>query len=112
MAWTQWRKLADRKHYYADRLDWGGPCCYELALGGPRGGIEYIVYSGEAKNERARMVAHARCKSHLGKTIRRHLQMGWTLYYRAISRRTKRKAKRTQDNLLSRFRYSWNRIGQ
>ncbi len=51
-TWTDWRKIADRRSWYDDTLDWDGPACYELAIGGPRGGNLKIVYLGETSNEK------------------------------------------------------------
>lgn len=33
---------------------------------------------------------------------------GWTLYYRAVACRSKRSARKLQDNLLRKFEYDWN----
>jgi hypothetical protein len=69
MPWTDWRKIADRNSYFSEVLYWDGPCCYELALGGPRGGIRFIIYTGETRNERQRMLAYGRHGSHLSKIL-------------------------------------------
>jgi hypothetical protein len=39
MGWTKWRKIADKKYWYGDEFDYEGPVCYELEIGGPRGGV-------------------------------------------------------------------------
>ena len=107
-AWTRWRRIASHREWYDDELDWDGPACYELGLGGPRGGIKHIVYVGETVNERTRVVAYARDGSHLASIIRSHLKDGWVLYYRAQSKRSKAAAVRMQDSLLARYDYDWN----
>jgi hypothetical protein len=108
MAWTHWRKIADRKHWFPDTLDWDGPACYELALAGPRGGSCTIVYVGETTNERTRLVAYASHGSHLSRIIAQHLRMGWHLHYRAQAKESKADAVRMQNSLLARFEYEWN----
>jgi len=69
-AWTDWRKVADKKSWYDDQLDWDGPACYELAIGGDRGGNIKIVYVGETGNERRRVIAYASHGSHLRRESR------------------------------------------
>ena len=107
-AWTQWRKIADRNHWFDDALDWDGPACYELALAGPRGGNLRIVYVGETINECKRVIAYASHGSHLADIIRRHLNKGWHLFYRAQQRPSKQAAVLMQNNLLAEFDYDWN----
>ena len=106
--WTRWRKIADRRAWFDDELDWDGPTCYELAVAGPRGGDLRIVYVGETKNEKRRMVAYASHGSHLSEIIHSHLKCGWHLYYRARAAPSKEQAVRMQDNLLGRWDYDWN----
>ena len=108
MGWTNWRKIADRDEWFSDELDHDGPACYELAIGGPRGGDIRPVYVGETGNERKRVVAYASHGSHLSKIIARHLKDGWCLYYRAQAKPTKKAAKVMQDRLLAEFDYDWN----
>ena len=107
-AWTQWRKIADRNHWFSDELDWDRPACYELAIGGPRGGGLKVVYVGETINESKRVVAYASHGSHLAKTIQWHLKQGWNLFYRAQTKGSKQEAVRMQNNLLAEFDYDWN----
>ena len=107
-AWTQWRKIADRNYWFDDVLDWDGPACYELAVGGPRGGNLRIVYVGETKSESRRVIAYALHGSHLAKIIEWHLKRGWHLFYRAQTKNSKREAVRMQNNLLAEFDYDWN----
>lgn len=109
MAWTSWRKVADRNEWYSDQFDWDGPACYELGLAGPRGGDLQPVYVGETKNEQARIAAYASHGSHLSPLIDYHLRQGWALWYRAQSKPSKAAAVRMQDSLLARFKYDWNR---
>ena len=81
--WTCWRKIADSYQWYGDELDWDGPACYKLAIGGPRGGDLRIVYVGETACERNRIIAYASHGSHLSEIIARHLKQGLHLFYRA-----------------------------
>jgi len=105
-----WRKIADRKHWYDESFDWQGAACYELALGGPRGGVRHIVYVGETKNEKSRIAKYARSGSHKSRIIDQHLRDGWCLYYRAQIKRSKNEAVAMQNSLLKRFDYDWNMI--
>lgn len=107
-AWTAWRKIADRKHWYGEELDWDGPACYELAIGGPRRGNLEIVYVGETSNEKRRVATYASNGSHLAIVVASHLREGWHLYYRAQAKNSKGDAKAMQDRLLGRFDYPWN----
>jgi len=107
-SWTSWRRIANRREWFDDALDWDGPACYELGLGGPRGGVRHIVYVGETSNERTRVIAYARSGSHLARIIATHLRDGWVLYYRAQSKASKAAAVRMQNSLLGRHRYDWN----
>ena len=106
--WTNWRRIADRSTWYPELLDWDGPACYELAIGGARGGNRQIVYVGETLNERKRIVAYARDGSHLSEIIHDHLVRGWCLFYRARAASSKQDAVRMQDSLLLRWDYDWN----
>ena len=106
--WTQWRKIADRRNWFGDELDWNGPSCYELAIAGPRGGGLITVYVGETSNERKRVVAYASHGSHLANIIRSHLNDGWHLYYRGQSKTSKHQARHLQNTLLNKFEYDWN----
>lgn len=106
--WTRWRKIADRRHWYSEELDWDGPACYELGIGGARGGRMKIAYVGETSNEKRRVAAYAQHGSHLSQIIRRHLNGGWHLFYRGCAVNSKRKAVQMQDNLLRRWDYDWN----
>lgn len=106
--WTRWRKIADRRHWYGDELDWDGPACYELAIGGPRGGDLRIVYVGETANEKRRVIAYASHGSHLAEIVEWHLKRGWHLFYRAQIKDSKSEAIRAEQNLLAAFDYDWN----
>jgi GIY-YIG catalytic domain-containing protein len=108
MGWTNWRKIAEKGTWCDEELDHDGPACYELAIGGPRGGDIRPVYVGETVNERTRVIAYASHGSHLADIIASHLRRGWSLYYRAQARPSKRAAKGTQDRLLKEFEYDWN----
>jgi len=106
--WTHWRKIADRRSWYDDSLDWDGPACYELATAGPRGGNLRIVYVGETSNEKSRVIAYASHGSHLAEVVDWHLRRGWCLFYHAQLKRSKQAAVETQDRLLAMFDYDWN----
>lgn len=107
-VWTKWRKIADRHSWFDDQLDWDGPACYELGIGGPRGGGIKIVYVGETTSERRRVIGYASHGSHLAEIIDWHLRQGWCVFYRAQAKRSKRAAVCMEDNLLAKFRYDWN----
>ena len=107
-SWTDWRKIADRRAWYDQALDWNGPACYELAIAGPHGGDLRIVYVGETANERTRVADYARSGSHLAEIIDDHLRRGWSLFYRARATPSKVTAVRMQNQLLSKFVYDWN----
>lgn len=109
MRWTNWRKIADRDHWYDDELDWDGPACYELGLRGPRGGRHKTVYVGETINERSRILCYAKNGSHLSSLIDEALERGWYLYYHAILCQTKETAVALQNRLLYRYYYEWNK---
>jgi GIY-YIG catalytic domain-containing protein len=106
--WTNWRKIATRRDWFDDELDWDGPACYELALAGPRRGGLLIVYVGETLNEKRRVATYARHGSHLSEIINNHLRGGWYLYYRACAVSSKSAAVAMQNNLLAQWEYDWN----
>lgn len=110
MGWTPWRRIADSWLWYADALNYDGPACYELGTRGPRGGIKRR-YVGDAENERARVLCHAKRRSHLSQVIARHLDLGQTLYFRSIACATKFEAQSLQDVLLRRHNYDGNTLG-
>jgi hypothetical protein len=43
--------------------------------------------------------------------IRWHLKQGWHIWYRACACESKEAAKRMQDNLLMKWEYDWNHVG-
>lgn len=106
--WTSWRKIADRRFSYPDVLDWDGPACYQLAIGGPRGGDLRIVYVGETVNEKSRLLRYAMSGSHLSKIIYDHLRRGWYLFYRARAADSKWDAQQMELRLLDRHDFDWN----
>ena len=108
MGWSNWRCIAGNREWFPQRLDWSGPACYELALGGVRCGDLTVVYVGETVNERRRISAYASHGSHLFRQIERHLRKGWFLWYRAQAVESKRHAVNLQNRLLYRFDYPWN----
>jgi GIY-YIG domain-containing protein len=105
---TNWRKFADRRHWYAESFDYDGPACYELGLGGPRGGNIQPIYVGETANERNRITSYASHGSHIKDEIDKSLRAGYALYYRAQALTSKRAAKQMQNNMLEFFDYDWN----
>jgi len=109
--WTDLRKLCERAYWFNEQFDYDGPACYELAIAGPRGGGQRIVYVGETGNERARLSCYARHGSHLSEIIDLHLKHGWSLYYRAYAVNSKEAAKQMQDGRLRTFFYPWNITG-
>ena len=108
MRWTAWRKLAQGRNWYSEEFDHDGPACYELGIGGPRGGAITPVYVGETKNEKSRMALYARGDGHVESHIRAALRAGKALYYRGVAMRTKKQAKNMQDRMLAKFTYDWN----
>jgi hypothetical protein len=107
VGWTRWRRIANSREWFDDELDWDGPACYELGIGGARR-VKHITYVGETANEKKRVAAYARSGSHLAKIVASHLRDGWWLYYRAQAMRSKTAAKRMQDSLLREYDYDWN----
>jgi hypothetical protein len=55
MGWTKWRLLLAPGRDLQLDFDNDGPACYELGVGGPRGGDIRPYYVGETNNEAARM---------------------------------------------------------
>lgn len=89
-------------------MDYDGPACYELGIGGPNGGNIQPKYVGETKNEKKRMSQDASNGSHKSDLIADALKKGWTLYYRAQALESKAAAKRMQDSLLAQYEYDWS----
>jgi hypothetical protein len=108
VRWTEWRKLANKKYWYDYELDYDGPACYELGIGGPNYGGIRPVYVGETANERKRLSNYARHGSHLSHIIDDCLRNDWTLYYRAVALPSKDAAIDMQGSLLKKYRYDWN----
>jgi hypothetical protein len=108
MGWSRWRKLCDEDYLYNEHLDWDGPVCYELALGGPRGGGLEIVYVGESGNARQRLSRHGLERSHLRETIRAYLRQGWCVFCRVQRKESKSEAVRLQNSRLAKYSYPWN----
>jgi hypothetical protein len=110
MSWTEWRILADKDRWYDEDLDYSGAACYELGTAGPRGGNPRPHYVGETGNAKKRMPQYASHGSHLSKTINRHLNDGWCLYYQAWALPTKEAAMAMQNPLLARYKYDWTNL--
>jgi len=109
--WIRPRLIASHGIWYIDAgFDYDGPACYELILGGPRGGNLLHKYVGETQNEYKRMKCYARSGSHLSHLIDEALEAGFHLYYHSHAFATKELAKRMQDKLLRQYDYPWNRM--
>ncbi len=108
MTWTKWRKIADENNWYDDEFVNDGSACYELGIDDPDEDDIDPVYVGETENEKNRIKAYAQHGSHLSDIIDKHLEMGYTLYYRAQAKKSKKAAKKMQDNLLAEYDYDWN----
>jgi hypothetical protein len=111
MGWTRPRLLAYKNEWYDASLDHEGPACYEIGTGGPRGGNIVWHYVGETINEKKRMTRYGSDGSHLSGNINWHLKQGWHIFYHAHACPTKEAAKKMQDNLLARWEYDWNHVG-
>ena len=111
MGWTRPRLLAYKNEWCDVSLDHEGAACYEIGTGGPRGGNIEWHYVGETANEKKRMSQYGRDGSHLSKMINYHLRQGWHIYYHACACLSKEAAKRMQDNLLAKWEYDWNDVG-
>jgi hypothetical protein len=110
MAWTAWRLLAERSKWFDESFDYNGAACYELSIGGPRGGDRRIVYCGHTGNEKQRMSRYGRDGSHLAKIIQRHLRDGWSLSYRGWCCDSKESADAMERRQLQKFDFPWNLI--
>jgi hypothetical protein len=108
MAWTGWRKLAEKGIWYDNQFDYDGPTCYELAIRGPRGGQHTTVYCGHSSNEDRRMLDYGSNGSHLEDIIQRHLEDGWHLYYRGWCCGSKKQGEAMERRMLSKWDYPWN----
>lgn len=108
--WLKPRLIASKGIWYINSFDYDGPACYELGLGGPRGGNLHWKYVGETINERKRMTCYARHGSHLSELIDHALADGWYLYYKAHAFPTKELAKQKQDRFLREYNYPWNKL--
>ncbi len=109
MGWTNPRLLASGAEWFSAVLDNGGPACYEIGTGGPRGGGISWHYVGETASEKNRMARYGSDGSHISELINEQIDEGKHIWYRAQYCRTKQAAKKMQDNLLKRFRYDWNK---
>jgi hypothetical protein len=105
---TAWRRLVNRNFRFDDLVDYNGAAAYQLALGGPRGGIYRVVYVGEAGHLFERMRAYASHGSHLRREIDLHLRRGFTIYFRFRPLRSKAAAQRLEAACLARDDYDWN----
>jgi hypothetical protein len=106
--WTGWKKLAEYKHWYIDELPGSEPGCYELAVGGPRGGNLQILYVDESGNLRQRLATYGRSGSHLKRLIDDYLSRGKTLFFRTQRKTCKDEAVKMQDRQLRQYKYGWN----
>lgn len=106
--WSNWIKLAGKGYWIDYKNVYNGPACYELGIGGPDYDNIIPVYVGETKNEKKRISKYVKGESHLSEIINDHLEMDFTLYYRAQAKSSKAEAKKMQDSLLNKFDYDWN----
>lgn len=83
MAWTPWRKVADKLFWYVDhalRI----PVCYELGLADPRDQAPpEVIEVGAAASEHAFLSALAEGRAALGERGRAALAAGKCLYCRS-----------------------------
>ena len=111
MGWTQPQLLAYKNKWFDASLDYEGPACYEIGTGGPRGGNIEWHYVRQTVNEKQRMTRYGSDGSHLSEMINWHLKQGWYIWYHACAWPSKKAAKKMQDNLLARWEYDWNHVG-
>lgn len=110
MRWSRWIFLADYTGY--EPCNYDGPGCYELAIGGPRGGNLVIKYIGETSNisRRMRDYGHGAGGSHHAARIFMELRGGKSIFYRFIKTNSKIEAKKLQDLFKNNNpeKYPWN----
>ena len=102
------RKLAAAGIWFEDAIRIDGPCVYELAIAGPRGGGLVIVYVGETGDACQRLSAYGNHGSHLRRAINRALRAGMILLVRARAMPSKQAAVAIEKEMLARHEYPWN----
>jgi hypothetical protein len=107
MAWTDWKLLVDRHHWY-DVMGLDGPGCYQLALGTGQAIIHSVVFVDDTANMREQLDAHGRRESHLSDIIDAFVVRGWMLYYRAWPCETRQSGKQLATALRENFDFVWN----
>ncbi len=108
MAWTPWRKVADKLFWYADhclRI----PVCYQLAVADPHDLEEpEVVYVGAAASEHEELAAFdAGEKGALSARAREVTRTGKAIYYRARGAPTLTEAEALRDACLKERAYPW-----
>lgn len=107
MAWTPWRKIADRLFWYVEH-GLHIPVCYELGLAEPNGQTDpRVVYLGTAQNEFRELTALGNSQHALSLRIRGELDKDLALYYRATGAPTMTAAEELRQQ-RNRGRYAWN----
>jgi len=110
MEWSNWKKIAIKKGFYAENLPiHAGPAIYQLGVRSPNGGAVSIKYLGRADNLRARITQYARDGSHLwDEVINPSLNQGKTLYYRYYKVKTPEQVRVLEKKHLLAKTYDWN----
>ena len=109
LKWTTWKKLAySDKYYNIPKYD--GPACYQLRIGGPRGGNSHTVYVGETKDLNYRIRTYAVGGSHIAVKILLEMRQGNMIEYKYTPAATKDVAKKIQDYLKDNYpdAFAWN----
>ncbi len=113
MRWSNWARFVFSDEEWLDERGFDdGPAAYELAIGGPKRGIQQVVYIGETDNEYRRMYVYGSGRSHIEDFIQPVLSGGLQIYHRSIRLATKKEALAMQDKLLERNpppSYPWNK---
>ena len=113
--WTVWRKLAEDDEYLP--VDFQKSACYQLGIGGPRGGGIRIKYIGYSSNLRDRMRSYGNHGSNISKEIDEAIEEGYSIFYRFKKCNTEQQAQeceqrqlRQLSRLRNRSRYMWNKV--
>ena len=80
MSWTIWRKLAEDDEYF--EVDYHRPACYQLAIGGSRGGNIRIKYVGYSNDLKERMRSYGNHGSNIAGEIDHAIEEGDSIFYR------------------------------
>lgn len=109
VAWTPWRKLADRQFWYEEHGLWL-PVCYELALappGEPTGPLE-VVYTGAAACEHPELQAYIAGGRPLSPRIQAELARDRALFYRACAAADVEAARALAERRAAEGGHPWN----